>query len=53
VHVPVQQQNLHQHLRPTNLLGQPRHDPLDGVPLLARRVQVRPQPFVDRLLVPV
>jgi hypothetical protein len=32
------------------LIGQPAEDPRDGVPLLARRVQVRPQHRIDRRL---
>jgi hypothetical protein len=33
------------------LIEQPVKDPLDGVPLLARRIQIRPQHLVDQQLV--
>lgn len=37
--------------RDPELLLKPRADPLGGVPLLARRLQIRPQPLIHRLLV--
>ncbi|MDX2589656.1 hypothetical protein ACOT81_04905 [Streptomyces sp. WI04-05B] len=37
--------------RDAELLLQPRADPLGRVPLLARRIEIRSKPVVDRLLV--